>query len=96
MQARNRYYLPASNNSKIHQRLDVLVPRNLEGFSVVSCHSTELLHIARIDNSIRTHKVLMNVNIGKRLIVIKLPLPVELFNALVTARGNFVNGCEAS
>ena len=95
MQARNRYYLPASNNGKIHRRLDVLVPRNLEGFSVVSCHSTELLHIARIDNSIRTHKVLMKSILGSTFIVTKPQLPVELFNALVTARGNFVNGCEA-
>ena len=37
----------------------------------------------------------MNVNIGKQLIVAKSQLPIELYNALVTARGNFVNGCEA-
>ena len=95
MQKRNRYYLPASNDGKIHRRLDVVVPRNLEGFSVVSCHSTELLHISRIDNSIRTHEVLMNVNVWKNLIVAKPQLPVELFNAIVTARGYFVNGCES-
>ena len=77
MQARNKYYLPASNNSKIHRHLDVFVPHNLEGFSVVSCHSTELLHIAQTDNSIQTHKVLMNVNIGKHLIVTKPQLPAQ-------------------
>ena len=62
---------------------------------MVSRHSTELFHIARIDNSIRTHKVLMDVNLGKNLIVAKPQLPVELFNALITAESNFVNGCEA-
>ena len=92
MQGRNKYYLPASNDPKIHRRLDVLVPRNLEGFSFVSCHSTELFHVVRIDGSIRTHKV---VTVGKHLIVAKPQLPVELFNALVTARSNFVNGGEA-
>ena len=94
MQGRNRYYLPASNDGKIHRRLDVVVPYNLEGFSMVSCHGAELFHIARIDRSIRTHKVLMDVNVGKNLIVAKPQLPVELFNALVTARSNFVNGGE--
>jgi hypothetical protein len=29
-EGRNKYYLSASNNGKIHQRLDVVVPRNLE------------------------------------------------------------------
>ena len=95
MQGRNRYYLPAGNDGKIHRRLDVVVSRNLEGFSMVSCHSTELFHIARIDSSIRTHKILVNVNLGKHLIVAKPQLPVELFNAIITARSNFVNGCEA-
>jgi len=97
MQGRDKYYLPASNDGKIHGGLDVVVPRNLEGFSLVSCHSTELFHIARIDSSIRSHKVLVNVNVGKYLIVAKPQLPVELFNALVMARGDFVtvNGCEA-
>ena len=71
MQGRNRLYLPTSNDSKIHRRLDVVVPCNLEGFSMVPRHSTELFHIARIDSSIRTHKVLMNVNVGKQLIVVK-------------------------
>ena len=71
MQGKNRYYLPTSNDGKIHRRLDVLVPRNLEGFSLISCRSTELFDIARIDSSIRTHKVLVNVNVGKHLIVDK-------------------------
>jgi hypothetical protein len=77
--------------------LDVIVPHNLEGFSLVSYHSTELFHIAQIDSSIQTHKFLVNVNVGnlKHLIVAIPQLPVELFNALITARGNFVNGCEA-
>jgi hypothetical protein len=95
MQGRNRYYLPASNDGKIHRRLDIVVPCNLEGFSMVSCHSTELFHFARIDSSIRTQKILVNVNVEKDLSVAKPQLPVELFNALVTARGNFVNGCES-
>ena len=41
MQGRNRYYLPASNDGKIYQCLDVVVPCNLEGFSIVSRHNTE-------------------------------------------------------
>ena len=64
--------------------------RMIEGFSMVSCHSAELFHIARIDSSIRAHKFLVNVNVGKNLIVAKPQLPVELFNALVTARSNFM------
>jgi hypothetical protein len=95
VQGRNRYYLPASNDGEIHRRLDVVVPCNLEGFPLVSHHRTELFHIARIDSSIRTHKVLVNVNVGKNLIVAMPQLPVKLFNALVMASGNFVNGCEA-
>jgi hypothetical protein len=58
---------------------------------VVSCHSAELFHIAQIDSSISTHKVLVNVNVGKNLIVAKPQLPVELVNVLATARSNFVN-----
>ena len=69
MQVRNGYYLPAGNNGKIHRRLDDVVPRNLKGFSLVSYHSTELFNIARIDSGIQTHKVLVNVNVGKHLIV---------------------------
>ena len=84
MQGKNKYYLPASNDGKIHWCLDVVVPRNLEGFSLVFCHSTELFHIVRIDSSIRTHKLLVDVNVGKHLIVTKPQLPVELFNAFVT------------
>jgi hypothetical protein len=57
--------------------------------------ATALNHIARIDSSIRTHKVLANANVGKSLTVAKPQLPVELFNALATARGNFLNGCES-
>jgi hypothetical protein len=96
VQGRNRYYyLPASNDGEIHRRLDVVVPCNLERFPLVSHHSTELFHIARIDSSIWTHKVLVNVNVGKHLVVAIPQLAVELFNALVTASGNFVNGCDA-
>ena len=53
-----------------------------------------MLHIARIDSSIRTHKLLINVNVGKHLVVAIPQLPVELFDALVTASVNFVIGCE--
>ena len=94
MQGRNRYYLPTSNEGKIHWRLDGIVPCNLEGFSLVSYHGTELFHIARIDSSIRTHKLLINVNVGKHLVVAIPQLPVELFDALVTASVNFVIGCK--
>ena len=94
MRKKNRYYLPASNDGKIHRRLDIVVPRNLEGFSLVSCHSTKPFHIVRIDSNIWTHKVLVNVNDGKHLIVAGPQLPVKLFNALVMTRGNFVNGHE--
>jgi hypothetical protein len=37
----------------------------------------------------------VNVKVGKHLIVAKPQLPVKLFNALVTARGNLVNRCKA-
>ena len=42
-------------------------------------HSAKLFHIARIDSSIWTHKVLMNVYVGKHLIVAIswVQLPVE-------------------
>ena len=59
------------------------------------CHSTKLFYIARINSSIWTHEVLVNVNVWKNLIVAKPQLPVELFNVIVTTRGYFVNGCES-
>jgi hypothetical protein len=37
----------------------------------------------------------MNVNVGMDLIIAIPQLPVKLFDALVTASGNFVNGREA-
>lgn len=45
--------------------------------------STELFHIARIDSSIRTHKVLVNVIVRKHLIVAIPQLPVELLTRLL-------------
>jgi hypothetical protein len=64
-------------------------------FPATAQNCSTSLELIGNDSSIRTHKVLVNVNVGKNVIVTKPQLPVELFNALVTARGNFVNGCES-
>jgi hypothetical protein len=95
MERSDRYYLPASNDGIIHRRLDVVIPHNLEGLSLVSHYGTELFHVARFDSNLRTHKVLMNINFAKFLIVAIPQLPVKPFNAFITASGDFVNGCEA-
>ena len=95
MERSDRYYLPASNDGIIHRSLDVVIPRNLEGLSLVSHYGTELFHVARIDSNLWTHKIFMNINVRKFPIVAIPQLPVKSFNAFIMASGDFVNGCEA-
>jgi hypothetical protein len=45
--------------------------------SSISHHGTELFHVTQVDRSLRTHKPLVNVNVGKHLIVAIPQLPVK-------------------
>ena len=92
---RSAIYLPASNNSKIHWGLDVLVSDGLERLALIANNSTKLFDVLCLNCDFRADESFMDVYLGEGSIVSVPQLPVELLDALVTAVRELVDGGEA-
>jgi hypothetical protein len=87
--------LPASNDSEIHRRLNLLSTTLLELFALIADYGTEPLDSGGIDRNLRPNESFANVDLGKDLVIAVPQPPVELFDSGVPSFGDLVDGGEA-
>ncbi len=84
--------MPASDDSVVYGRLDLISADSLELLLLVANHHTKGFDVIRRNSDLRTGECVAYVKILRFLVITEPQSPVEHFDALVAAFHNLVDG----